>query len=146
MSNTNVNLVGNLTSEPVLKFTNTGTAVLNFSIAVNEGADKASFYDVVAWKGLAESASNTLRKGMRVVVVGMLSTSSWETPEGQKRSKVQVTADAIGPDLRFASAHVTKNTPHTGNAELPQSGGERFDGVQSIKDALGATEYNGEPF
>lgn len=157
MSNTTVSLVGNITADPVLKFTNAGTAVLNFSVAVNEGENKTSFYDVTAWKGLAESAANTLTKGMRVVVVGMLSQSSWETKEGEKRNKVQVTADAIGPELRFASAAVQKNT--NGTRETPQSDGERFNGVQSIRDSLAQTfpgseeltaadagNYNGEPF
>lgn len=152
MSNTHVSLVGNLTSDPVVRQTQKGQTVLNFSLAVSETADRTSFYDVTAWNDLAHNASQTLHKGMRVVVMGMLQQSTWETNEGDKRSKVNVVADAIGPDLRWATAHVSK----VANRERPQDREAARAGMQSVREALentfpGATEvsdngYNGEPF
>lgn len=152
MSNTHVSLVGNITSEPVLRHTAKGAAVLNFSVAVSESADKTSFYDVTAWQDLAQNAAETLSKGMRVVVMGVLTQSSWETNEGEKRNKVQVVADSIGPDLRWATAHVSK----VANREKPQDRDAARVGLQSAREALdrtfpGVTEasdngYNGEPF
>ena len=155
MSNTHVSLVGNITSDPVLRTTGKGTAVLNFSIAVSESTDKTSFYDVTAWQDLAQNAAETLHKGLRVVVMGVLTQSSWETNEGERRNKVQVVADAIGPDLRWATAHVTK----VANREKPQDKDAARVGMQTARQALernfpGVTEaeeaasngYNGEPF
>lgn len=152
MSNTQVALVGNITAEPVLRQTAKGSAVLNFSIAVSESADKTSFYDVVAWQDLAQNAADSLHKGMRIVVMGMLSQSTWETNGGEKRNKVQILADAIGPDLRWATAHVSK----VANRERPVDREADRVGLQSARDALarnfpGASEvsdngYNGEPF
>lgn len=98
-------LVGNLTDTPELKFLNNGTAKLTFSIAVNhywtdadgEKQSKASFFNVVAWRNLAEDAARVLEKGMRVVVSGRLEQRSWEDKEtGAKRSAVELVADDIG--------------------------------------------------
>ena len=118
MSNGNtVELVGNITRDPELRFTSSGVASATFGLAVNrrwrnqqtnDWEEKVSFFDVVCWRELAENVSESLSKGTRVMVVGRLEQRSWDTPEGDKRSKVEVVADEVGPSLRWATADVTK--------------------------------------
>ena len=119
MANDNsVTLVGNITRDPELRFTNTGQPTATFGLAVNrrwqnrqtqEWEEATSFFDVVCWREMAENVSESLARGSRVVVAGRLEQRSWETPDGDKRSKVEVVADEIGPSLRWATAQVTKN-------------------------------------
>src|SRR5919206_3448373 len=119
MSNGNtVTLVGNITRDPELRFTNTGQATATFGLAVNrmwtdrqtnERRESTSFFDVVCWREMAENVSESLQKGARVVVTGRLEQRSWETPEGERRSKIEVIADEVGPSLRWATAEVRKN-------------------------------------
>ncbi len=113
-----VTLVGNVTRDPELRFTNTGQATCSFGLAVNrrwqnrqtqEWEEATSFFDVVCWREMAENVSETLTRGARVMVTGRLEQRSWETQEGDRRSKVEVVADEIGPSLRWATAQVTKN-------------------------------------
>ncbi|MDQ1362011.1 MAG: single-strand DNA-binding protein [Acidimicrobiaceae bacterium] len=119
MANGNtVTLVGNITRDPELRFTNTGQATASFGLAVNrrwqnrqtqEWEEATSFIDVVCWREMAENAAESLTRGARVLVTGRLEQRSWETPDGDKRSKVEVVADEIGPSIRWATAQVTKN-------------------------------------
>src|SRR5919202_239393 len=119
MSNGNtVTLVGNITRDPELRFTNTGQATATFGLAVNgiwndrqtnERREATSFFDIVCWREMAENVSESLQKGARVVVTGRLEQRSWETPEGDRRSKVEIIADEVGPSLRWATAEVRKN-------------------------------------
>ena len=113
-----VTLVGNVTRDPELRFTNTGQANVTFGLAVNrrwqnrqtqEWEEATSFFDVVCWREMAENVSETITRGARVMVAGRLEQRSWETQEGERRSKVEVVADEIGPSLRWATAQVTKN-------------------------------------
>jgi single-strand DNA-binding protein len=110
MADNGITIVGNLTRDPELRFTPNGAAVANFGVAVNNRKkvgdnweDNPSFFDVNCWRELAENAAESLTKGTRVIVTGKLVQRSWETNEGDKRSKVEIEADAIGPDLRFAT-------------------------------------------
>jgi single-strand DNA-binding protein len=124
-----VTIVGNLTREPELRFTPTGQATATFGVAVNrrwqdrqtnEWKEQTSFFDVVTWGQLAENAATSLTKGARVVVTGRLDQRTWETQEGEKRSKVEITADEIAPSLRFATVQVTRNerrAPEPSNGE-----------------------------
>ncbi len=114
----NVALVGNITRDPELRFTPTGQATATFGLAVNrrwqnrqtqEWEEATSFFDVVCWREMAENAAESLVRGSRVMVTGRLEQRSWETADGDKRSKVEVIADEIGPSLRWATAQVTKN-------------------------------------
>jgi single-strand DNA-binding protein len=73
---------------------------------------------VVCWRELAENVAASLVRGSRVIVVGRLEQRSWETPDGEKRSKVEVVADEVGPSLRWATASVTKNE-RRGGGEAP---------------------------
>ena len=120
MADNTVTLVGNVTRDPEIRFTTGGRGVASFGLAVNrryqsngEWQEQTSFFDVVAWGTLGENAAASLSKGTRVVVYGRLEQRSWETENGEKRSKVEVIADELGPSLRWAQAHVEK-TARTG--------------------------------
>ncbi len=113
-----VTLVGNITRDPELRFTSSGQATATFGLAVNrrwqnrqtqEWEEATSFFDVVCWREMAENAAESLVRGARVMVTGRLDQRSWENADGDKRSKIEVVADEIGPSLRWATAQVTKN-------------------------------------
>jgi single-strand DNA-binding protein len=107
-----VTIVGNLTDDPELRFTPGGLAVANFRLAVTPRVREAdgwkdgetSFFRVNAWRQLAENVTESLGKGHRVLVVGRLKTRSWETPERDKRSVVEIDADEVAPSLKWATA------------------------------------------
>ena len=108
-------LVGNITRDPELRFTNTGQPTASFGLAVNrrwqnrqtqEWEEATSFFDVVCWREMAENVSETLTRGARVMVAGRLEQRSWETDGGERRSKVEIVADDIGASLRFATTDV----------------------------------------
>ncbi len=115
---TTITTVGNLTSDPELRFTPQGVAMVKFTVAStprtfdrtkNEWADgEPLFLNCTAWRDLAEHVAESLSKGARVVVTGRLRLSRWETPEGEKRSMMQLDVDEVGPSLRFATAKVQK--------------------------------------
>ena len=124
MSGNSVTLVGNLTRDPELRYTPAGAATCQFGLAVNrrwqnrqtsEWEEATSFFNVVAWREMAENAGESLTKGSRVIVTGRLEQRSWETPEGEKRSVVEVVADEIGPSLRWATAQVVRNERRPGD-------------------------------
>jgi single-strand DNA-binding protein len=128
----NVTLVGNCTRDPELRFTPSGQAVATFGLAVNrrwqnrqtnEWEEAVSFFDVTCWQQMAENVSESVQKGSRVVVTGRLDQRSWETQDGEKRSKVEVVADEIGPSLRYATASVTKNERRGGDFDGGGGGG-----------------------
>ncbi len=144
-----VTLVGNITRDPELRFTNTGQATASFGVAVNrrwqnrqtqEWEEATSFFDVVCWREMAENVAESLSRGSRVVVTGRLEQHSWETPDGDKRSKVEVVADEIGPSIRWATAQVTKNEAQRSKEAGVQSSGPKSDRT--------ATQYghSEEPF
>lgn len=118
MSGNTVFLVGNITRDPELRFTPSGQATATFGLAVNrrwqnrqsgEWEEATSFFDIVCWREMAEHVSESLSRGARVMVSGRLEQRSWETQDGDKRSKVEVVADEIGPSLRWATAEVKKS-------------------------------------
>jgi len=95
-------LMGNLTRDPELRYTPGGTAVANFSLAVNrrfktddEVREEVDFFDIIVWGKQAENCSEYLSKGRPVLVEGRLQQNRWETSEGQKRSKVEVVANSV---------------------------------------------------
>ncbi len=151
----NIVLVGNITRDPELRFTPTGQATATFGLAVNrrwqnrqtqEWEEATSFFDVVCWREMAENASESLARGSRVIVTGRLEQRSWETQDGDKRSKVEVVADEIGPSLRWATAQVTKNErrgPGEGAAPRGGGGAERQPAAQA---AGGGYGFDEEPF
>ncbi len=113
-----ITVVGNLTADPELRFTPSGAAVANFTIAstprtfdrqTNEWKDgEALFLRCSVWREAAENIAESLTKGMRVIAQGRLTQRSYETREGEKRTVVELQVDEIGPSLRFASAKVTR--------------------------------------
>lgn len=125
---TTITLIGNLTREPEIRYTRDGQATTNLGVAVNrrwqdrttkEWEESTSFFDVVCWRELAENAALSLVKGMRVVVTGRLEHRSWDTEEGEHRSKVEVVADDLGPSLRFATAEVQRTERKSAAVEDP---------------------------
>ena len=117
MSNdSSVTLVGNCSRDPELRYTPSGQTVctigLVFNKRVKDGNEwkdgPAQFFDVKCWGSLAENVAETIQKGNRIIVFGEMEFRSWETDSGDKRSKIEVNAQAIGPDLRWATAQVVK--------------------------------------
>jgi single-strand DNA-binding protein len=112
-----ITISGNITREPEMRYTPSGVSKVTFGVAVNrswrnqqtqEWEEQTSFFNVVAWRQLAENVSASLGKGARVVVSGRLEQRSWETEQGEKRSIVEVVADDVAASLRFATAEVHK--------------------------------------
>jgi single-strand DNA-binding protein len=117
-NDTTLTVVGNLAADPELRFTPSGAAVVNFTVASTprtydrqsgEWRDgEALFLRCAAWRELAENVAESLTRGSRVILSGRLKQRSFETREGEKRSVVEVDVDEIGPSLRYATAKVTK--------------------------------------
>ncbi|MEV4143281.1 MULTISPECIES: single-stranded DNA-binding protein [Amycolatopsis] len=113
-----ITVVGNLTSDPELRFTPSGAAVANFTVASTprtldrqsgEWKDgEALFLRCNIWRQAAENVAESLTRGARVVVQGRLKQRSFETKEGEKRTVVELEVDEIGPSLRYATAKVNK--------------------------------------
>ncbi len=109
MQSNTLTVVGNVGDDPELRFTSSGTALAKFSLAVYAGKDKDSaWFDVTVWGQLAENVAESVTKGQRVMVLGRLEQQRWETPQGDKRSKVAIVADDVGPSLQWATAQVAK--------------------------------------
>ena len=120
MADNNVTLVGNLTREPELRYTQGGKGVTSFGLAVSrryqvngEWQEKTSFFNVTAWDQLGENAAATLSKGTRVIVNGRIEIREYEARDGGKRTSVDVVADEIGPSLRWARATIERTTRTT---------------------------------
>ncbi len=132
-----VTVVGNITRDPELRFIPSGQAVASFGIAVNrrwqnrstsEWEEQTSFFDIKCWAQLAENVSESLGRGARVVVTGRLEQRSWQTDQGDKRSKVEIVADDVAPSLRWATAEVHKNEKRSGGS----AGGGGFQEGQAV--------------
>jgi single-strand DNA-binding protein len=117
MADNTITVTGNVTRDPEMRFTAGNQAVTTFGLAVNrrwqnrqsqEWEESTSFFDVVCWGTLAENVADSLSKGTRVLVNGRLEQRSWETQDGEKRSKIAVVADEVGPSLRWATARAEK--------------------------------------
>ena len=113
-----ITVVGNLTADPELRFTASGAAVANFTIAStprtfdrasNEWKDgEALFLRCNIWRQPAENVAESLTKGSRVIVTGRLKQRSFDTKEGEKRTVIELEVDEIGPSLRYATAKVNR--------------------------------------
>jgi single-strand DNA-binding protein len=113
-----ITVVGNITDDPELRFTPSGAAVANFTVAstprtlnkqTNEWEDgEALFLRCSIWRQAAENVAESLQKGARVIIQGRLKARTWETREGEKRTSFEVDVDEIGPSLRWATAKVTR--------------------------------------
>jgi single-strand DNA-binding protein len=133
-----ITVVGNLTADPELRFTPSGAAVANFTVAstprtfdrqTNEWKDgEALFLRCNIWRDAAENVTESLSKGTRVVVQGRLKQRSFETREGEKRTVVELEVDEIGPSLRYATAKVAKASRGGGGGFSSGGGGSRSGG------------------
>ena len=113
-----ITVVGNLTADPELRYTQNGLPVANFTIAstprnfdrqANEWKDgEALFLRASVWREFAEHVAGSLTKGSRVIATGRLKQRSYETREGEKRTAIELEVDEIGPSLRYATAQVTR--------------------------------------
>ncbi|MET9258377.1 single-stranded DNA-binding protein [Amycolatopsis sp. NPDC004079] len=141
-----ITVVGNLTSDPELRFTPSGAAVANFTVASTprtldrqsgEWKDgEALFLRCSIWRQAAENVAESLTRGARVLVTGRLVQRSFETKEGEKRTVVELQVDEIGPSLRYATAKVTKVSRNSG-----ETSGEAW-GAAPVPAGIGA---GGEP-
>ena len=119
-----ITVVGNLTSDPELRYTQNGLAVANFTIAStprtldrgsNEWKDgEALFLRASVWREYAEQVAGSLTKGSRVIAIGRLKQRSYETKEGEKRTSIELEIDEIGPSLRYATAQITRTSREGG--------------------------------
>lgn len=113
-----ITVVGNLTADPELRFTQSGAAVASFTVASTPSRfdkqsgkwvdDPALFMRCNVWRQVAENVAESLVRGARVIVTGRLKQRSFETKEGEKRTVVELDVDEIGPSLRYATAKVNK--------------------------------------
>ncbi|MCW2804516.1 MAG: single-stranded DNA-binding protein [Propionibacteriaceae bacterium] len=144
---TPITLIGNLTADPELRFTPSGAAVANFTVAstprtfdrqTNEWKDgDAMFLNCAVWRQAAENVAESLQKGMRVIVQGRLKSRSYETREGERRTVFEVDVDEIGPALRYATAKVTRSS---GGGGGQGGGGGRQSG------GGGSSSYGDDPW
>ena len=142
---TQVTVVGNMVADADLRFTPSGAAVANFTIAStprtfdkqrNEWVDgEALFLRCAAWKQLGENVAESLTKGTQVIVQGRLKSRSYETKEGEKRTSMELEVDAVGPSLQFATAQVTR----AGRGGSPQPRGNQSGG------GFGRSGFQGDP-
>jgi single-strand DNA-binding protein len=120
-----VTIVGNCTRDPELRFTNSGMAVANFGVATNYRKmnrqtndweeEEPTFYDVSCFQQFAENVAESITKGTRVVVTGRVRMRSWEGSDGEKRSRLEILADEVGPSLRWATASVQRTERRGGD-------------------------------
>ena len=151
-----ITVVGNLTADPELRYTQGGLAVANFTIAstprtfdraANDWKDgEALFLRASCWREFAEHVAGTLTKGSRVVATGRLKQRSYETKEGEKRTSVELEIDEIGPSLRYATAQVTRapgGSDRSGGSNS-NSGGARPQAVADEPWAASAPASSGD--
>ncbi|MEZ5321419.1 MAG: single-stranded DNA-binding protein [Microthrixaceae bacterium] len=154
-SGNTVDLIGNVTKDPELRFTPSGQAVATFGLAVNRRwqnrqtqawEEATSFFDVVCWAQLAENVAESVTKGTRLIVTGRLDQRSWESQEGERRSKVEVVADEVGPSLRWATAQVTRNERQSNSSFDAGNGNGNGGGGSAPTAPTGNYDYGSEPF
>ncbi|MFF8430900.1 single-stranded DNA-binding protein [Streptomyces sp. NPDC016566] len=144
---TPITLVGNLTDDPELKFTEGGAALAKFTVAVtprsfdrntNQWKDgTTAFYRCAAWRSLAEHVAECLGKGSRVVAMGRMRQHDWTTDQGEKRSMLAVEVDDIGASVRFTTVQI--------NGKRPAQNGPAGDSPWDKTNAPAGAEFSAEP-
>ena len=129
-----ITIIGNITGDPELRFTPSGAAVANFTVAStprtfdrqsNEWKDgEALFLNCSVWRQAAENAAESLTRGMRVIVSGRLKARSYETREGEKRTVFEIDVEEVGPSLKMATAKVQKTSRSGGGQGFASGGGD----------------------
>ena len=127
-----ITIIGNLTNDPELRWTQSGAPVADFTVASTPRSfDRQSgewkdgetlFMRCSVWREMAENVGESLRKGMRVIVTGRLVQRSFETREGERRTVVELQVDEVGPSLRRARAQITRNQSQPASAGLVGAG------------------------
>lgn len=129
MADNTVTVVGNITDDPELRFTPSGAAVANFTVAVNRRFQKDGqwedkldgFFRCSCWREMAENVAESLSKGARVIVTGRLSQRSWEAQDGSRRTDIEIQVDEVGPSLRWATATPQKSQRSSGGGSWQQN-------------------------
>lgn len=149
---TQITVVGNLTSDPEMRFTQSGAAVANFTVASTPSSynkqtqqwedGEALFLRCSVWRQLAENVAESLTKGMRVIVQGNLKQRSYQTKEGEQRTVYEVDVKEIGPSLSWATAQVQRNERNQ------QGGGQQqgFGGQQQSQGGFGGGQQQQDPW
>ena len=160
-----ITVIGNITGDPELRFTPSGAAVANFTVAStprafdrqsNEGKDgETLFMRCSVWRDAAENVAESLNRGTRVIVSGRLKSRSYETKEGEKRTVVEMEVDEVGPSLRYASAKVTKTQRGNGGGGFGgsqggggfggQGGGQQQEDPWATGGSAGVQQGGGQP-
>ena len=135
-----ITVIGNLTADPELRWTQSGAAVADFTVAstprtydrnAGEWRDGDTlFMRCSVWRDTAENVAESLRKGMRVIVQGRLTQRSYDTQQGERRTVVELQVDEIGPSLRRARAQVTRTAPSGGGGYQSDNRGQQQAGYQ----------------
>ncbi len=154
MTETTCTLTGNLTADPELRFTSSGPAVANFTVAAtcctldkttNQWRDgEALFMRCTLWRQPAENLAESLRRGDRVIITGRLRQRSFETREGDKRTTIELDVDEIGPSLKYATAKVNRTT-RGGGASSGSGGGGGYPSDDPWASAAPAGGGSGSP-
>ena len=146
-----ITVVGNLTGDPELRYTQNGLAVANFTIAStprtfdrasNEFKDGDTLYlRASVWREFAEHVAGSMTKGSRVIATGRLRQRDYQTKEGEKRTSLELEVDEIGPSLRYATAQVTRaaSSREGGNNSAPRGGGNQVGGGQTQEEPWAAS-------
>jgi single-strand DNA-binding protein len=139
-----ITVVGNLTSDPELRYTQSGLAVANFTIASTpRNFDRASndwkdgealFLRASVWREFAEHVAGSLTKGSRVIATGRLKQRSYETKEGEKRTSIELEVDEIGPSLRYATAQFTRAASSRDGGSVGGGNRGNFGGGAAVAD------------
>jgi single-strand DNA-binding protein len=145
---TTITVIGNLVADPDLRFTPSGAAVANFTVASTPRTfDRQSqewkdgdtlFLRCSVWRDAAENVTESLVRGTRVIVTGRLRQRSYETKEGEKRTVVELEVDEIGPSLRYAQARVNRTTRSSADSSPRRSPGREVDDPWSTPASAGA--------
>ena len=143
-----ITIIGNLTADPELRFTPSGAAVANFTVAStprqfdrtsNEWKDgETLFMRCSVWRDAAENVAESLQRGARVLVSGRLKSHSYETKEGEKRTVIEMDVDEVGPSLKYATAKVNRTQRGTGGGGFNSGGNAAAAGGQSGGTAAGS--------
>jgi single-strand DNA-binding protein len=150
-----ITVIGNLTADPELRFTPSGAAVANFTVAstprifdrqTNEWKDgEALFLRCNIWREAAENVAESLTRGSRVIVQGRLKQRSFETREGEKRTVIELEVDEIGPSLRYATAKVNKASRSGGGGGGFGGGGGSRQPAQTTSGGTGDDPWGSAP-
>ena len=158
---TTITLRGRLVDDPSLRFSPSGAAVANFTVASQarnfdkqrqEWVDgEAMFLSCSAWRQMAENVAESLQKGMQVIVTGRLKSRSYETKSGEKRTVFEVDVEDVGPSLQWATAKVTRASKTGGDSHggyqqrAPQSAPQRDPWQSPGKPPAGADPWSSQP-